>query len=287
MYHGLTHEAIYAAVRTVSVFDGRHGDVKEISGTSFALSVEGKTVLVTNRHIVDLNFGRTDGKYVGFTLRHLICEVRARDSKDGSPGENRSYVVSMTHNAILYDSNPLNDVAIIFDVQSGNLDGSENRRWEYCFEYSDVATEEELRDELQPFDVLAFPGFPEGFDKRGLRAIIRGGTVACDPRFDYSFESQDKGDILVFEGFSFGGSSGSPVIAVPKVPPVNVDHHPANRFRRLMVVGVNAGHLSASYGQHAGLSYFVRSSVIRRIIQTRLTINRLGSTTSGSGSAAT
>lgn len=160
MYHGLTHEAIYAAVRTVSVFDGRHGDVKEISGTSFALLVEGKTVLVTNRHIVDLNFGRTDGKYVGFTLRHLICEVRARDSKDGTPGENRSYVVPMTHNEILYDSNPLNDVAVIFDVQSGNLDGSENRRWEYCFEYSDVATEEELRDELQPFDVLAFPGFP-------------------------------------------------------------------------------------------------------------------------------
>lgn len=278
MYHGLTHEAIYAAVRTVSVFDGRHGDVKEISGTSFVLSVEGKAVLVTNRHIVDLNFGRTDGKYVGFTLRHLICEVRARDSKDGSPGKNRSYVVPMTHNEISYDSNPLNDVAIIFDVQSSNRDGSENRCWEYCFEYSDVATEEELRDELQPFDVLAFPGFPEGFDKRGLRAIIRGGTVACDPRFEYSFESQDKGDILLFEGFSFGGSSGSPVIAVPKVPPVNVDHHPANRFRRLMVVGVNAGHVSASCGQHAGLSYFVRSSVIRRIIQTRLANHSTGPT---------
>jgi len=271
MYHGLTHEAIYAAARTVAVFDGRNGDVKEISGTSFVLAVEGKTILVTNRHMVDLNFGRTDGKYIGFTLRHLICDVRARNTTDGNPGESRSYVVPISHNEVLYDSNPLNDVAIIYDVQSGNLNGSEDRRWEYCFEFSDVATEEELRTELQPFDVLAFPGFPEGFDKRGLRAIIRGGTVACDPRYEYSFESQDKGDILLFEGFSFGGSSGSPVIAVPKVPPMNVDHHPANRFRRLMVVGVNAGHISAATGQHAGLSYFVRSSVIRRIIQQRLT----------------
>ena len=271
MYHGLTHEAIYAAVHTVAVFDGRNGDVKEVSGTSFALDVEGKTVLVTNRHMVDLNFGRTDGKYVSFTLRHLICAVRARDTTDGSPGESRRYVVPMTHNEVLYDSNPRNDVAIIFDIQSGNLDGSENRRWEYCFKFSDVATEEELRTELQPFDVLAFPGFPYGFDRQGLRAIIRVGTVACDPRFEYNFESQDKGDILLFEGFSFGGSSGSPVIAVPKVPPVNVDNHPANRFRRLMVVGVNAGHISVATGQHAGLSFFVRSSVIRRIVQQRLT----------------
>ncbi len=229
-------------------------------------------MLVTNRHMVELNFGRTDGKYVGFNLRHLICEVRARDTPAGDPGVTRRFIVPTTHNEILFDSNQRNDVAVIFDLQSGNLDGSDDRRWEYCFKFSDVATEQELRTELQPFDVLAFPGFPDGFDKLGLRAIIRGGTVACDPRFDYSFESQDRGEILLFEGFSFGGSSGSPVIAIPKVPPVNVDLNPANRFRRLLVVGVNAGHLTASTGQHAGLSYFVRSSVIRRIVQERLTL---------------
>lgn len=267
MYHGLTHETIYAAIRIVAVFDGPHDDVKEITGTGFVLMVEGKTVLVTNRHIADLNFSRTDRKYIDFVLRHLICEVRARDATGGSPGASRSFEVPVTHNQVLYDSNPLNDVAIIFDVQSSNLDGSLDRRWEYCFEFSDLATEEELRTELQPFDVLAFPGFPDGFDKRGLRAIIRGGRVACDPRFEYSFEAQEKGDILLFEGFSFGGSSGSPVVAVPKVPPMNVDNHPGNRFRRLMVVGVNAGHISASLGQHAGLSYFVRSSVIRRMVE--------------------
>jgi hypothetical protein len=151
--------------------------VKEISGTSFVLTVEGKAVLVTNRHMVDLNFGRTDAKYIGFTLRHLLCEVRARDENDGNPGQSRSFNVPMTHNKVLFDSNLRNDVAINFDIQSANLDGTRNRHWEYCFKFSDLATEEELRTELQPFDLLAFPGFPEGFDKRGLRAIIRGGTV--------------------------------------------------------------------------------------------------------------
>jgi hypothetical protein len=272
MYHGLTHETIYAAARTIARFESRTGDVKEISGTSFGLIVEEKLVMVTNRHMVDLNFGRTDAKYVEFSLRHLICEIRARDTPGGDPGATRRLIVPMTDNQLLFDANPRNDVAVIFDAQTGNLDGSIDRRWEYCFTWADVATEQELRTELQPFDVLAFPGFPEGFDKLGLRAIIRGGTVACDPRFDYSFESEDRGEILLYEGFSFGGSSGSPVIAIPKVPPVNVVSHPANRFRRLLVVGVNAGHLTVPTGQHAGLSYFVRSSVIRRIVEPHLNL---------------
>src|SRR5437016_1326251 len=116
MFHGLTHETIYAAARTVAVFDSRGGDVKEVSGTSFGLDVQGKTVVVTNRHMVDLNFGRTDSKYIGFTLRHLVCEVRARDNPDGNPGISRRLVVPMTHNRVLFDTNPLNDVAIIFDL---------------------------------------------------------------------------------------------------------------------------------------------------------------------------
>lgn len=252
--------------------------MKEVCGTSFGLNVEGKLVLVTNRHIVDLNFGRTDAKYIGFTLRHLICEIRARDTPSGQPGVTRRLIVPMTHNQLSFDANPRNDVVIIFDVQTGNVDGSNDRQWDYCFSWSDVATEQELRNELEPFDVLAFPGFPTGFDKLGLRAVIRGGTVACDPRFDYSFESEDRGEILLYEGFSFGGSSGSPVIAIPKVPPINVNPHPANRFRRLLLVGVNAGHLTMATGQHAGLSYFVRSSVIRRLVEPHLTSGNTVST---------
>ncbi|CAN7435071.1 hypothetical protein [Paraburkholderia terricola] len=269
MFHGLTHEAIYAAARTTATFIGSDGSEKQGTGTAFGINVEGTTVLVTNRHMVDLNFGRTDGKYVGYKLEHLVCETRARDAADGTPGAVRSLHVPMSHNEILFDPNPLNDVAVIFDIQTANLDGSDDREWGYSFNLGDVATDEELRNDLHPFDFLAIPGFPDGFDKAGMRAIIRAGTIACDPRFEYSFASQDKGEILVFDGFSFSGSSGSPVIAVPKVPPTNIDPQPGNHFRRLLLVGVNAGHITTAAMQHAGLSYFVRSSVIRRIIDAR------------------
>ncbi|MDR8728691.1 hypothetical protein [Burkholderia pseudomultivorans] len=269
MYHGLTHEAIYAAVHTEAVFVGPYGEAKSGFGTSFALNNHGTLILVTNKHVVDLTFGPNGAKYVGYKLLHLICQTRSRNV-DGSPGDVKRFIVPMDHNTLLFDSNQRNDVAVIFDAQTGNLDKADDKQWDFCFDYSDVASEEELVKDLQPFDLLAFPGYPTGHDPRGLRAIIRSGTIASDPRFDYSYDLEDRGDILLYDGFSFGGSSGSPVIAVAKVPPANVAPNPNLRFRRMMIVGVNAGHITAQQGQHAGLSYFVRSSVIRRIIDNHI-----------------
>lgn len=269
MYHGLTHETIYAAVHTEAVFAAPDGSSKSGFGTSFGINNNGTLILVTNKHVVDLTFGPDGRKYVGYKLVHLVCQTRARNA-DGSPGDVKRFIVPMDHNTILFDSNIRNDVAVIFDAKTQNPDKPDDKGWDFCFDYCDVATEEELIADLQPFDLLAFPGYPTGHDPRGIRAIIRGGTVASDPRFDYSFDMEDRGDILLYEGFSFGGSSGSPVIAVAKVPPANVTPQPSHRFRRMVVVGVNAGHITAQQGQHAGLSYFVRSSVIRRIIDEHL-----------------
>jgi len=267
MFHGLTHQTIYAAARATAVFVAPDGASFERPGTAFGVDHDGKLVIVTNRHMVDATFGSADSKYAGYQLLHLLCDIRIQDAPDGTPGAVRRLIVPASHNEFLFDENPRNDVAVIYNVQSANADGSEDRQWSYCFRFGDLATEDELRSELYPFDFLAFPGFPTGFDRLGLRAIVRGGTVASDPRFPYSFEQQDRGDIILYEGFSFGGSSGSPVIALPKVPPINVDPHPENRFRRLLVVGVNAGHIEGKYGHHTGLSYFVRSSVVRRVVE--------------------
>lgn len=280
MFHGLTYDAIYSAVKTTSVFESRMGEKKEAYGTSFGVIAEGKLAIVTNRHMVDLNFGRTDSKYIEYTLTAINFEVWSRGSGNVQPETAQSLTLPISYsqslldkfpnNVPLFDANSKNDVAVIFDAKLGNIDCSLNCNWDYCFVLSELATEQELIGELLPFDFLAFPGFPAGYDKIGPRPIIRGGTVACDPRFPYNFESKENGDIVLFEGFSFGGSSGSPVLALPKVRPLNVDYNAANKNRRFMIVGVNAGHIWATQGQHAGLSYFVRSSVIRRIIHARL-----------------
>lgn len=277
MFHGLTHENIYAAARLTSIFELPDGTEKKGFGTAFGIFCPGeKLALVTNRHLVELNYDKYRSEYFGFKLKHLICEIRSRNADNGVPGEKKTLIVPMSHNKVLFDDNRANDVAVIFDVQSFNSDGSDDRHWDYCFELSDLATEEEIYSDLHPFDLLAFPGFPSGFDESELRAIIRGGTVASDPRFSYIYNKEDKGEIILYEGFSFGGSSGSPVVAVPKIVPANAELLPSYPYqnRRFLVVGVNAGHTTdvvttdivGRLPQHSGLSYFVKSSVIRRIL---------------------
>lgn len=275
MFHGLTHENIYAAARLTSVFELRNGETKEFPGTAFGVACpDGELAIITNRHLVELNYNTPyRSEYCGFKLKHLICEIRGRNSDDGFPGIIKTLTVPMSHNEVWFDDNRANDVAVIFDVQSYNSDGSNDRHWDYCFELSKLATENELYSDLHPFDLLAFTGFPSGFDKSELRAIIRSGTVASDPRFSYTYDGEDKGEIILYEGFSFGGSSGSPVIAVPKIAPKDVEFSlpHLNQDRRFLVVGINAGHTLdtshiATIPQHSGLSYFVKSSVIRRIL---------------------
>jgi hypothetical protein len=119
-------------------------------------------------------------------------------------------------------------------------------------------------------DVVAFPGFPPWHSSDGQRAISRGRTVSSDPRFPYRSPGIGDRDVISYEAFSFGGSSGTLVLAIPKVPPINVDPQPTSKFRRFMLVGVNAGHLRERLGQHSGLSYFVKSNIIHEILQPHL-----------------
>lgn len=270
MFHGLTHEIIYAAARLTTVFEGRDGTQIPRQGTCFGVACPNeKLALVTNRHLVDLHYPEYQKKYCLYKLKHLICDTRGRDINNNTPGTTKRFIMSMLKNKVDFDDNDANDVAVIFNAQLENEDGTVNCCWDYCFKIEDLATEDEIRSDLHPFDFLAFTGFPAGYDKTDLKPIIRGGTVASDPRFSYQFNEKDKGEIVLYEGFSFGGSSGSPVVAIPKVPPINVDPHPSHKFRRFLMVGINAGHTTEDGGilsQHAGLSYFVKSSVIRRII---------------------
>jgi hypothetical protein len=66
---------------------------------------------------------------------------------------------------------------------------------------------------------------------------------------------------VAYEAFSFGGSSGSPVFATQRgIKPGAGMRFDAYRESRL--IGINAGHLAAAYGQHSGISYFYKASAI-------------------------
>ena len=131
--------------------------------------------------------------------------------------------------------------------------------------YEHIPDDATIRSELKPCDSVVFPGYPEWHDKVAGRPILRTGVVSSDPRFAYSRSGNDEGDIIAFEAFSFGGSSGSPVFATQKGFPPGPIIMPG--FRRFFLAGVNAGHYEESdTGAHSGISCFVRASAILDII---------------------
>ena len=128
-----------------------------------------------------------------------------------------------------------------------------------------LATRSDFESKFSICDFVAFPGYPEWYDKVQQLPILRTGTISSDPRYDYS-KSQYLGECVAYEAFSYGGSSGSPVFAVQTGPKPGAGlSFPG--FRELKLIGINTGHLPASDGTHSGISYLYKSSAILDIIE--------------------
>lgn len=129
----------------------------------------------------------------------------------------------------------------------------------FHFSLEDLADEKFLCADLAPFDVVSFSGFPEEHDKLAERPLIRSGRIASDPKFNFSIDGKAAGGCIAYEGFSHGGASGSPVFAPAK------GLHGMAGSRNGKLVGINVGHVNGDLGQHSGISYFYRSTVILEI----------------------
>ncbi|WP_134940933.1 MULTISPECIES: hypothetical protein [Ralstonia solanacearum species complex] len=104
-------------------------------------------------------------------------------------------------------------------------------------------------------------------DKKEKRPIFRSGTIASDPRYNYSFEDTVAGDCVAYEAFSYGGSSGGPVLALQKglKPGAGIS---MTGYRPARLVWINTGHLKEMAGsnRHSGMSYFYKSTALLELI---------------------
>lgn len=275
MYHGLRHEVLYSVGHMRVLFANQSNETFEKTATCFSVKKESTLILVTNRHVFDPSYSPDGARYVGYKFWKALIQVFGADEQ-GLPTRSSIFYMDSDRNTPLWNGSCDTDVAIVYSPQVGNKDPdrADDKRFDYCVSFDELATEVELRQDLMPFDMVAFPSFPEWHDQKFGRAIIRGGTIACDPRFEYSHPSVRGEQNIVYEGFSFGGSSGSPIFALPKVAPIGFSGV-ERTFRRLFVAGVNAGSLNSA-GQHSGLSYFVKSSEVRRLIEEAEALNSRG-----------
>ncbi|MDF1756353.1 MAG: trypsin-like peptidase domain-containing protein [Verrucomicrobiales bacterium] len=245
---------LYSAYRINTGFECHNGTTNR-DGTGFLVENDEPKIplIITNRHVVDLEFRTKSQKYLGYLLSSMSITGRRPDDSE--------YTFNLHFPAdILFHSNPENDVAIIIPRMWADDPKETMKGFHYHFGLNHLATGDVYKS-IKPFDLICYTGFPDQHDKFGNRPILRSGRIASDPVFDYSWDKKSHGSCVAYEGFSYGGSSGSPVFA----PSRGMAEIPNSRHGYL--IGVNAGHLSEyKSGGHSGISYFYKSTVILEIL---------------------
>ena len=295
MIHGLNNTFLYSAKKLLVNFSNGT-DKKSLQGTGFFIKKDNEIILVTNRHVVEPEYGKCDLK--GYIVSEFYIESYQSFDSMGYPSKyNKSQILNF--NEFTFAKNDLNDVAILKDVRL-HYPGMEVNA---CIDYEMLADKEWFEKKLSVCDSIAYPGFPEWYDKKNNTPIFRMGTIASDPRFDYAYNARERfsqgAARVAYEGFSSGGASGSPVFAVQKGFRVgNGISAPDDFYRDVKLIGINAGHFvtrmevdfttennknndkrvriddkniveldsNTSIVGHSGISYFYKSSVIKDMI---------------------
>lgn len=255
MFSNPSPQFLYSAYKVVTHFTDDQGTQKSIQGTAFVIAIgSGDLVIVTNRHVIDLDYKEHTAKYKNFKLSSVVMTGRRDDDS--------LYRFSVDPaSKVLHSQNALDDVAVFVRPNCQAIENMADMKLFYHFGLEDLADEQFLNLDLAPFDVVAFAGFPEEHDRLAERPLIRGGRISSDPKFNFSLQGKAAGRCIAYEAFSHGGASGSPVYALAK------GFKGIAGARNGRLVGINAGHLNREMGQHTGLSYFYRSTVILEILK--------------------
>lgn len=248
MYNYPPNNFLYSGYRIDTVFSD---SVKNLNGsaTGFILEIgNGIPFIITNRHVIDLDYYKATSKYKDFKLSKISLTSRRQDDTE--------YTIYLNPDTDIYfHDNYQNDVVVIRPMS--RID--EKNTFHYHFTLELIATKE-IFNSILPFDIVCFSGFPSTHDKLMGRPILRTGTIASDPKFNYSWDKTEHGDCIAYEGFSSEGASGSPIFA----PPRGMSGIPNSRDGFL--IGVNAGHIPENFG-HSGIWFFYKSTVVLEIIE--------------------
>lgn len=250
MFHEPNEHFFYASYKVEAKYVDNQGTQKNATATAFILDVgNGISLIVTNRHVVDIDYRQPTAKYKDFKLESFSITGRRPDDS--------TYTLNLHENAKMYfHENYENDIAVV-EARIYCYTGDEKLHWHFVLEH---LAGTDVYKTIKPFDLICYTGFPDQHDKLGNRPILRSGRIASDPKYDYSWNNENKGECVAYEGFSSSGASGSPIFA----PPRGLQNIPNSRHGYL--IGVNAGHIPGTTG-HTGISYFYKSTVIIDILE--------------------
>lgn len=265
MGHGITNQFLYTVTNIQVTFESE-GETLISSGTGFFIKKGEEIFLITNRHVVDLNYDKKDPN--PYKIKAINIDARSINPIYSSITHNKAAITSYR---IKFDSNGINDVACIHNI---HIDNNINGHLLFI-PYEMLATKEQYFNSLAVADQLAFIGFPKVADKKNHMPILRIGHISSDPRLDYSYdENLNLGQCAAYEAFGKPGFSGSPVFSTQIGFPVSgILSAPKDFYRPVLLIGIQSKAITQKvfigkdeYKEHSQLCIFYKSTIIKDLI---------------------
>lgn len=253
MYHPIPHELLIATNRIdVKFIIGEK--IINSQGSGFWIVInESEYIFVTNKHVLDLEFRGTQYKDMLpklYSIEILIIDV-----------ENKIKKLNITNAQINKHIDPHIDIAILKSVNSSYPESFVHGG----ITLTTVADEKFFLQELEWGATLSFSSFQAWIDSVTEWPIVRTGTLASNPRHQYTSDKTELKELLLIEAMSFEGSSGSPVFANACDSSLGKDSE-VNTNRPLKLIGIVCEYFQYKNIMHTGLSTCHRSDTLLRMI---------------------
>lgn len=259
MIHGINNDFLYA-VTHLRVQFAKGINKKVFEGSGFFIKKEQNIYLITNRHVVDLEYKDSENKYCSYHIDEVFFDARRFD-KTNNKSVTKTYKINTFSHEFAAD--PYDDIACIYNI---NVHG-DIILTPVTIPYDMLADSDFISQKLMSCDKVALIGFPAGvWDVHNNLPILRSGVISSDPRLDFNNDHNYSGHVIGYEAFSTGGASGSPVFALQKGFPLGgALKAPDDFYRETKLIGINASsvHIGDSH-QHMSLMY--KSDQIRSLI---------------------
>jgi len=266
---GINNNIIHSVTRLRAEFSDDIGNGRTIRGTGFWIQLDPSTsILVTNRHVLDpaLLFGEQT------SLRLTSVYIELRRAQEGVLyADTQFFEVQNLKSSLRLSQNA--DCCLLYKPDLGSKLGEFKILFRIL--HTDIADQTFLAEKVQVMDFASFIGFPGDsqnpwWDTKFNLPIARLCSIASLPQLPFSNPSVKTGDAALVTGFSFSGSSGSPVVLHQKGVRVGEGLEDPG-FVPPKVIGIMSGHRNeeipkAPMQQHTGISYFTRSTSILEII---------------------
>lgn len=254
---------------TVSFDDNKKG-----TGTGFFVYDGEQYFLVTARHVVDPMYFPPDKK------RHAIClsiEIAFQSAVNpGTPQAAAGYQrLKVSEPDFCYESKDVDVAAIKFPKDILPIHRAGDTVRPCSFHLSFLATNDDLSLRYAGEPVV-FVGFPDNSPVNQVGPqefhypLLRQGVFAYPPIHGIEVEGELGSNYGLIDSYAQSGFSGGPIISLQKGW-ADGTWHPKEDHRAPFVIGLMCGHYRSGQdrwdGNHAGLSFFARSSSIRGVIE--------------------